>query len=639
MRVLNGWFAAIAWVCVELAWPSVARADSELLPPVFSAQGGAYAQPVSLSLGHPDPDVRIYYTLDGSSPSPELVAGATFKVQNHYAVTGEQKDRGRQTFKSRAYRYSVPLSLQPAGEPDRLARIATSLHQETPPYFPSVSTLEWHQIWRNRVYSAANAVIAVFNRGWRHVTDSVVPELDLVEPEQTLKFPKGVVVRAVAVKGKNRSPVVTNTYFVGQGAFTQLPIVSLVGPADRFFAYKEGILVPGRAFGDWRRLNPTAVVGPTTPANWNRDHDDVQANVEYFVQGAPSGLMQVQNQITGVRVHGGLTRVTPNKSMRLYARKKYGAPYFQYDFFGDGMRHRRVVLRNSGSDSISTLFRDAVIHEISKDLRFEKQRYIPLVVFLNGEYRGIYNLREYEDENYLAEKYGIDPDDIDLMDGNEARHGDDKHWRALVSLLEGDIASAGVYAKVLERMDVDSFIDYQIANIFFGNSDWPHNNIRHWRRRVAYTPGQPSGLDGRWRWMMFDVDFGMQTYRRNTLQGAANEKGMRNWNNTEWSTVVFRRLLINKVFRQRFESRFVELLDGNFSTERVIARIDQARERIRSEIPRHVARWKTPVSIDAWEMQIEQMRQFARRRPVIQREQLQAFMSKQPSVSGDEKAQ
>ena len=630
MRVLKGWFTAVALVCAELVCPSMARADPELLPPVFSAQGGAYLQPVQLSLDHPDPDVRIYYTLDGSSPGPELVAGATFKVRNQYEVTGKQKERGRQTFQLLAYRYREPLLLHPPEGPDRLARIATSLHQETPPYFPSVSTLEWHQVWRNRVYSATNAVIAVFNRGWRHVTDRVVPEIGLIEPEQAVKFPKGVVVRALAVKGKHRSSVVTNTYFVGQGAFTALPIVSLVGPADGFFGYKRGILVPGRTFDDWRQLNPGAVVEPATPANWNREHDDVQANVEYFAQGGASGLVPVQNQVAGVRVHGGLTRVTPNKSMRLYARKKYGAPHFQHDFFGDGMRHRRVVLRNSGSDSIATLFRDAVIHDISKELRFEKQRYIPLVVFLNGEYRGIYNLREFEDEHYLAEKYGIDPDDIDLMDGNKARHGDDKHWRELLTLLEGDIASPGVYAKALERMDVDSFIDYQIANIFFGNSDWPHNNIRHWRRRVAYTPGQPSGMDGRWRWMMFDVDFGMQTYRRNALQGAANEKGMRNWNDTEWSTVVFRRLLTNKVFRQRFESRFVELLEGSFSTARVIAHIDQARDRILSEVPRHVARWKTPVSVQAWDVQIEQLRRFARRRPAIQRAQLQEFLGSQP---------
>ena len=75
MRVLKGWFTAVALVCAELVCPSMARADPELLPPVFSAQGGAYLQPVQLSLDHPDPDVRIYYTLDGSSPGPELVAG------------------------------------------------------------------------------------------------------------------------------------------------------------------------------------------------------------------------------------------------------------------------------------------------------------------------------------------------------------------------------------------------------------------------------------------------------------------------------------------------------------------------------------------------------------------------------------
>lgn len=600
-----------------------------LAPPAFSVQGGAYAQPLDLELRHADADARVYYTLDGSEPSPERIAGSDFKIRNRYAVTGEQKDRDRHTHTLQSFRYHDSLRLTASNAPDSLARIATSLHQGEPPYFPALSALEWHQVWRNRVYSVINQGITAFNRMWRHVSDRVIPRIDLIEPRQEVAFPKGVVVRAVAVKGKQRSDVVTQTYFIGQGAFTRLPVVSLAGPADRFFAYDDGLLVPGRTFDDWRKQNPAVPVEPETPANWNRDHDDVPTNLEYFVHDTPGALKQVQNQLAGVRVHGGLTRVTPNKSMRLYARKKYGATHFDHDFFGNGLRHRRLVLRNSGSDSISTLFRDAVIHEISADLRFEKQPYVPTVVFLNGEYRGIYNLREYQDEHFLADKYGIDPDDIDLMNGNEARHGDDKHWRALVSLLEDNAVTPAVYAKVLERMDVESFIDYQIANIFFGNTDWPHNNIRYWRHRVPYTPGQPSGVDGRWRWMMFDVDFGMQNHRRDTLRGASSPRGMRNWNDTEWSTLVFRRLLTHPAFRARFEQRFEELLNTRFATDNVLAHIDRARARIVTEIPRHVQRWKTPASVETWETQIGQIRDFAQKRPEVQRRQLRAFLAEQ----------
>ena len=578
---LTGW---VLLLC--LWWPGGVQAarDGALDAPAFSHPGGFYRERLALVLSHPDQEARIYYTLDGSEPDPGRLGGVSYEYRNTYAVEPGGKAGPMLRGQFRSHRYGGPLTIAPdVRQPERLARIATSLSQVEPAYLP--------------VLGAAP------------------------------RFPRGIMVRTVAVKGQVASPVATQTYFFGDAASIRLPIVSLAGQEDHLFGYERGVLVPGKAFDDWRRDNPAELLkrGGKAPANWYRKHDDIPAHVEYFIPVEGSTWQTVLNQAIGLRVHGGTTRATPNKSMRLYARKEYGAAWFKHDFFGNGLRHKRLVLRNSGSDSVSTLFRDAVIQEIADSLNFEKQRYRPVVVFLNGEYRGLYNLREYEDERYLAEKYGIDDKQIDLMENDEAEHGDDTHWRELVRLLEGDIASAKVYAEVRKRMDVDSFIDYQAANIYIGNSDWPHNNVRRWRHRAPLDPARPPGADGRWRWMMYDVDFGMQSPQRNVLDGAADPKGTRGWKGVEWSTLVLRRLLLNREFRERFQARFETLMEREFSPDNVIAHIDRAQERIRGEVPRHIERWKTHASVRAWEDEVESMRRFARQRPAVQRDQLRVF--------------
>ena len=48
-------------------------------------------------------------------------------------------------------------------------------------------------------------------------------------------------------------------------------------------------------------------------------------------------------------------------------------------------------------------------------------------------------------------------------------------------------------------MDVDQYIDYQAAEIYMANADWPSSNIKFWRSSTG---------DNRWRWVVFDTDLG-----------------------------------------------------------------------------------------------------------------------------------
>jgi hypothetical protein len=76
------------------------------------------------------------------------------------------------------------------------------------------------------------------------------------------------------------------------------------------------------------------------------------------------------------------------------------------------------------------------------------------------------------------------------------------------------------YEYIKTRIDVTSYIDYMLSQIFLVNTDWPGNNIKYWRLKTpSYLPGAEPGKDGRWRWMMFDTDFGFGIYNATILTG------------------------------------------------------------------------------------------------------------------------
>ena len=156
------------------------------------------------------------------------------------------------------------------------------------------------------------------------------------------------------------------------------------------------------------------------------------------------------------------------------------------------------------------MFRDGMYQTAVRHLRFDTQGYRPSVVLLNGEFWGIHNLRERYDRFYLANRYQVDKDSVDLIEKNyEVNEGDIGAYNALTSQLGSGVQGQD-YETVGTLMDLGNFMDYEIAEIYVSNTDWIENNIRCWRKKVdVYRPEAPYGHDGRWRWMMYDTDYGM----------------------------------------------------------------------------------------------------------------------------------
>jgi hypothetical protein len=393
---------------------------------------------------------------------------------------------------------------------------------------------------------------------------------------------------------------------------------------------KNGIYVAGIDYDQWRVVNPDATHDYATPANFTRRGIEWEkpAHFELFAEGYEGAAI---SQYLGIRLHGGEARRRPMKSLRLYARDNYGESHLNYQFFTDvpDNSFKRIMLRNSGQDFLKTMMRDAAIQTIFKSLNFDTQDYEPAILFMNGEYWGIHNMRERYDKHYLVRVYGIDPNNIDyLYDNQSVSEGDLIHYQQTLSYIQQNGLAEDVHYEYLTtRIDPDNFMDYQIANIFADNRDWPGNNLRYWRLRTDYYPDAPIGHDGRWRWQMFDMDFGFGMWQGNgaaqfnTLEFATEPDGS-SWPNPDWSTFLLRSFLENTHFRNAFINRFADLLNTYFLPVVVQGTIEDIKQTLEPEMPEHIARWGSPSSIESWHNHVQVMIDFAELRPQHQRQHI-----------------
>jgi hypothetical protein len=447
------------------------------------------------------------------------------------------------------------------------------------------------------------------------------------------------VIRARSYRNGIWSRTITASYIIHPDGVDRysLPVLSVATDSVNLFGHENGIYVLGKDFEDWLRSDPSHPGLDMTfrggvAANYFRRGDDAEIPA-HFEMFEPDGR-RVLSQDIGVRVHGGLTRAMRLKSFRLYSRSDYGTSRFRYQIFPDHQlaNFNRLILRQSGQDVNKTMFRDAMMQSLVSHLSFDTQAYRPSVLFINGEFWGIYNIRERYDRYYLSIKYGIDEDRIDLLTGNSfAKEGSNSLYVSLLNYVNNvrfPITSPEVYAEIRRRMDIQNFIEYQIANMYFNNRDWPQNNIDYWRYQAEgdYNPDATPPFDGRWRWMMFDTDFGFawtDTHTEAKYIADVNFNTLERITRTDtWSTVLLRRLLLNAQFRHQFLSTYNDLLNSAFVPERVIERIDAMASVIDPHMQEHIDRmgfhsdrWQLPRSKSEWEDFIEYMRRFAKDRP------------------------
>lgn len=524
----------------------------------FSEAAGFYTAPIDVSLSVSNPDVNIRYTIDGTDP---LANSSVFEA---------------------------PITIASrTGDPNVYANIQSTFDKG---YVPSAKD--------------------VF---------------------------KGTVLKAQAFLGDvPMGEIVTNTYFVdelGAERYT-LPVVSLTTDPYNFFDDEFGIYVFGSKF---RESAPPNVDG-TTPANYNQRGREWERpiHLEYFNL---DGLC-VFEQSLGIRTMGGWSRANSKKSFKLFSRECYqeDASSMDYPFFKnlesmDGTpieSFSRLALRSGGNDWEIALFRDPFMQDLVSDT-LDSQAAKPVILFLNGEYWGIYFLNESLDEYYVESHYGIAKEDVSIMSYSTSLEvyvgveDDMTYYKNMIKFIEdNDLSLQENYDHMNTLIDMDNFIEYYVSQIYFCNTDWPANNVKFWRKRTdSYEPNAPYGQDGRYRFMLYDTDFGFTLYEglsnpmHKTLEFATAEDGPQ-WPNPEWSTLIFRSLLKNESFKQKFINVLADNLNTRFAYTTVNTHIDYYMNLLKPEIEEYSKRYQMWAMPDekTWEdNSINVIRTFAKKRP------------------------
>src|SRR5699024_1251647 len=253
----------------------------------------------------------------------------------------------------------------------------------------------------------------------------------------------------------------------------------------------------------------------------------------------------------------------------------------------------------------------------------ETQGYQPSIIFINGEYWGILNIRERFDEYYLENTHGIPKEEITILEKNaklyRGKNKDVFHYKNMIEYIDKNgLTDDKHYSYIKTLMDTENFRDYIITETYFGNPDWPGNNIRYWRKNTKqFEKNVPYGHDGRWRWLMFDLDSGFArspnkwggvqvdvTY--NTVSWILTKYDPVNGVET-WPNFLIRSLMENNEFSNEFLNRYNDLLNSIFLDDVIIENLKNAKEQIQDEMPYHIERWDLIPSMDSWEKNIKEM--------------------------------
>jgi len=421
---------------------------------------------------------------------------------------------------------------------------------------------------------------------------------------------KSLAIRSrTFIEGVPTCKTYTNTYMVNPYIMEKFttPVFSIVTDSLNLFAYDSGIYVPGQYY------DSTIIKS----GNYYQTGIDWEKNIhlEYF---SPDG-QTLLDQDAGMRMHGNLTLTAPQKSLKFYARRKYGDREFKHELFPDlpFEEYKRFILRTSFASHLFTIIKDALIQDLVKDIDVDRMAVKPVIVLLNGEYWGIHNMRERQDKYYLEQHHDADPDSVDILAGwGEVLEGNATAYNEMYDFVyNNDLSIPENYAFVTSKIDVESYIDYYITETYFGNHDWPGNNLKFWR---------PQTEDGKWRYLLYDLDAAFKTVEFNALLQASSDTNITGYS-PHWATLIFRKMLQNESFQQQFIGRYEELVNTLFSTESVINRIDEFEELYIQELGQHIGRWNWPSSVNNWQQSLEEMRNFASDRPCIVKEQLEEF--------------
>ena len=402
----------------------------------------------------------------------------------------------------------------------------------------------------------------------RYTTNGSEPTTSSTKYTSEITINKSTAIRAKLFCNGWLSPRSTVQSYIFHDKSMTIPVISIVID-DKYLNDKQlGIFANNYGHEKWQQVN------------WRRP-----LNIELFdTEGEPSQL----NQICETRITGAWSREAARKSMAIYSHKRFGKKKMEYEFFPEqcpGLtNYKSVVLRNAGNDRDYIYMRDAICQRamaVYADIDWQAWR--PAVIYINGNYWCMLNIRERANENNILTHYdGLE--DIDLIENGELKEGTIDNYNAFMKFVEEKGHTLAEYA---ELMDWEEYIRITTMNLYFNNLDYPGNNNVMWRPRAE---------GGKWRWIAKDLDYTMGLYGGNSgSTGGYDHNTLAQWHNPNadivnlkgYSTVFFRSLMEDADFAREFIDRFCIYM-GDFLNERGIRAVwDPMYNLMKGEWQRH----------------------------------------------------
>lgn len=354
------------------------------------------------------------------------------------------------------------------------------------------------------------------------------------------------------------------------------PIVFIYIDSLDYFSDSTGIYVPGLN----KEMNNLKKDG-----NYAKRGKEWERKV-YYQLFKGSGKL-IDEGWAGSRIHGNLSRAAPQKSLRFYARKKYGNKNF-ISPYADSSLVERFILRSPFSSNRELIYKDAMISNVAITMGMDAMRSTPVKVYLNGEYWGYHNFRDRVDEDFFFERYPIDTlDYLDLY--SKAKYGSGRDYLKLSNWMNhNDLRLDANYEELLNYVDIDNYTRYLLIEFYFGNKDWPHNNVRIWKS---------SELDNKWRWLIFDLD----AAGKDSVDMAQHIINKGDTKFKFWGKNLFFGLMANDVFYKNMVDTYLELRDNEMSVKTLVNKSDSLKELYMPLLPEQITRWGFPSSIEHFE--------------------------------------
>ncbi len=450
--------------------------------------------------------------------------------------------------------------------------------------------------------------------------------------ESTVKTPdnsdvdKCTVIKAAAESDDGSySQSFTQTFYIGtpeehiqglkescEASGTTLAVVSISMDYDDLFDSKKGIYVKGdifdKAFEEY--LDSGEKIDDETARQLDANYKqkgrewERECHIDFFEFSADSAELAL-SQDCGIRIQGNYSRSDLQKGFRLFARRDYGDNKFRYPVFGDSLKDisgktidnfKTLVLRAGGNCAFTAKFNDTYWQELVSSLDCTTKASRPCVVYLNGEYWGVYVLEEDYSDNYFEDHFGVVKENVAVYKGDaeslelgyaldegtlpEGETDESYYFNELNEFFSthNDLTDQKDYEEFSKLVDIESARDYFLAQIWINNKwDWPGKNWSMWKT----TETDPSNeyADGRWRFMFYDMEFGGvsgsgDAYTNTIKEDNYKPQGLLDKNTDNPAVLCYAYLMTNEDFRNDFNSKLLEMSEGIFEKENALKVLD-----------------------------------------------------------------